>query len=51
MYQGLKFVEYVLNRVWFNKIIKVECRGKDCNKYFAEAYKTVPDNIMKKSNI
>lgn len=48
MYQGLKFVEYVLNRVWFNKIIKVECRGKDCNKYFAEAYKTVPNNIMKK---
>lgn len=48
MYQGLEFVKYVLNRVWFNKMTEATCRGKKCDKYFDKAYKSIPDNIMKK---
>lgn len=48
MYQGLEFVKYVLNRVWFDKIVEAKCRKMDCSEYFDEAYKTISDNTIKK---
>lgn len=48
MYQGLKFVEYVLNRVWFNKKEDIYVKDVNCKSYFEEAYRTISDNTIKK---
>lgn len=48
MYQGLKFVEYVLNRIWFNKRIDIEVKGMKCKDYFEEAYRTLQDSTINK---
>lgn len=48
MFQGLKFIEYVLNRVWFNKKIDIEVKGMNCKKYFEEGYRELSNISLKK---
>lgn len=40
IYQGLEFIKYVLNRVWFDREYKTDVRGNDCNHYFDEVFRT-----------
>ena len=45
MWQGVKWIEYVLNKIWFNRKIKIE-RGMHI--YFEEKYKELSKKARKK---
>lgn len=46
MYQGLKFIEYVLNRVWLHKKIDIKVKEINVKDYFEEAYLSIPDSTI-----
>lgn len=48
MYQGLKFIEYVLNRYWLNKEPEIKVKDMICNNYFREEYKSIDDKVFRK---
>lgn len=48
LFQGLEWIRYVLNRVWFNRETKALVRGNEASRYFAEMYKTMKPNTIKK---
>lgn len=48
LYQGLKFVEYALNRIWFDKKIDAYVKNVKCNSYFDTEFNKISDNTIKK---
>lgn len=48
LYQGLAFVNYALNRIWLNKIVKPDVKGMDCSEYFNEEFLKIKDKSLKK---
>jgi hypothetical protein len=48
LFQGLEWIQYVLNRVWFGKQTKALVRGNDASRYFDEVYKTIDPKTIKK---
>jgi hypothetical protein len=48
LFQGLQFVIYVLNIVWFNKNEPALVRTINCQKYFYEEYKKLDKKVLKK---
>lgn len=48
MYQGLKFVEYILNRIWFDKSIDIEVKNINVKKYFEKEYQNLSEAAIKK---
>jgi hypothetical protein len=48
VYQGVSFVQYVLNRRWFGRETKALVRGNDSTRYFAEMYDRLEERTLKK---
>lgn len=51
IYQGLEFIKFVLNLVWFNKKIEIKIHDNNhmnCTNYFMEEYKKLKDSTIKK---
>lgn len=48
LYQGVVFIEYVLNRRWLNIITNPVVRGHDCSNYFDECYRKLEKRTLKK---
>lgn len=48
LWQGIPWIEYVLNRIWFNKIIKPLVRSFVCDKYFSDNFKSLPKTTKKR---
>lgn len=48
MYQGLKLIEYVLNRIWFDREVEIKVKDMNCKSYFEEAYKSISDKTKNK---
>ena len=44
----MEFIKFVLYKVWFNKNVISYVKGKECNKYFQDQYKTLDDKTLKK---
>ena len=47
-YQGLEFIKYVLNLIWFNKNYIPIVNTINCSKYFYNEYKKLDKRIKKK---
>lgn len=50
LYQGLQFILYVLNRIWFNKNIEIYIKEMNCTKYFQEVYNNLQERSKSKIN-
>jgi len=48
LYQGVEFIKFVLYKVWFNKNVIPYVKGKECNKYFQNQYKTLDNKTLNK---
>jgi hypothetical protein len=48
IWQGLEWIKYILNRVWFNEIINTSVRGNNCSIYFEECYQLLNRKTLKK---
>lgn len=51
LYQGLAFIEYTLNRRWFNrkaKEVKAMVKGNNVSEYFEREYKSLSKDTKKK---
>jgi hypothetical protein len=51
LYQGLKFIIYILNLIWFNKNKKIIVNNVNCQNYFYQEYKKLNKQILKKNKI
>lgn len=48
IYQGLEWVKYACNRVWFDNTTVPIVRGNDCSSYFAECWKEKTEPAIRK---
>jgi len=48
LWQGIPWIEYVLNRVWFDKETVPMVKGKNVQEYFNYKYHSIPPRILKK---
>lgn len=48
VYQGLVWIEYVLNRHWFGREIYAYVRAHNCRDYFAQCYAELSDASLRK---
>jgi len=48
IWQGIEWIKFVLNKVWFNKDYKPTGRCKSSYKYFCEEYKKLSKQTLKK---
>lgn len=48
LFQGLEWIKFVLNKVWFNEKYTALVRGNDASRYFNEMYKTITPTTLKK---
>ena len=48
IWQGLEWVKYTLNLVWFNREVKAITRGKNVTNYFHSQFSTLPKQTLKK---
>jgi len=48
IYQGVEWIKYALNVLWFNKEIIPLVKGNDCTIYFRQALKTLNNQTKKK---
>lgn len=48
LYQGLEFIKYILNRVWFNNEINPIVKGTNCRKYFNQEYNKLEERTINK---
>jgi hypothetical protein len=48
VWQGLKWVEYALNRRWFDKEVEVIVRGHNASGYFRQVYGSLDNRTFRK---
>lgn len=48
LFQGVPFIEFVLNKEWFDKTKKTFVRNMNVTKYFDEEYKKLTDESLRK---
>ena len=48
IYQGLKFIEYALNRIWLKQDIDIYVNNINCKKYFAKCLSELSNTSLKK---
>jgi hypothetical protein len=48
LYQGLVWVQYVLNRVWYNVEVKSFVKDHNCTTYFRECYDKLDSKTIKR---
>jgi len=48
IYQGLEWIKYVINRIWFNREIIPYVRGTNVTKYFRQCYRAISKSTRKK---
>lgn len=48
LYQGVEFIIYALNKIWFNKEVDPIVNGMNCKEYFREIVKNLSKPTLKK---
>ena len=47
-YQGIPWIQYTLNRIWFNREIDILVKGYNCKKYFTKCYTTLSKPVKQR---